>query len=72
VTQREWRRQVLPSYRGQAQEAVAQLRSRGIRASLEGDIWLVFDLPVEEGADPDALESGLASLAGVRSRVGGS
>lgn len=55
MTQREWRRQVLPSCLGQAQEAVARLRSRGVRASLEGGTWLVFDLRVEEGADPDAI-----------------
>ncbi len=34
-------------------ERRSQLRSRGIRASLEGGTWLVFDLWVEEGADPD-------------------
>ena len=55
MTQREWRRQVLPSCLGQAQEAVARLRSRGVRASREGGTWLVFDLRVEEGADPDAI-----------------
>lgn len=55
VTQQEWRRQVLPSCLGQAQEAVAQLRSRGIRASLEGGTWLVLDLRLETGADPDTI-----------------
>jgi hypothetical protein len=54
VTQLEWRRKVLPSCIGQAQEAVAQLRSRAIRASLEDNTWLVFDLR-GEGADPDAM-----------------
>jgi hypothetical protein len=54
VTQHEWRRKVLPSCIGQAQEAVAQLRSRAIRASLEDNTWLVFDLR-GEGADPDAM-----------------
>ena len=54
MTQLEWRRKVLPSCIGQAQEAVAQLRSRAIRASLEDNTWLVFDLR-GEGADPDAM-----------------
>jgi len=29
--------------------------SWGIRASLEGGTWLVFDLRVKEGADPDTI-----------------
>jgi hypothetical protein len=55
VAPHEWRRKVLPSCIGQAQEAVAQLRSRGIRASLEANTWLVFDLRMNEAADPDAM-----------------
>jgi hypothetical protein len=49
----EWRRRVIPSCAGQAQEAVAQLRSRGIRVELQHDVWLVFDLRLEARADPD-------------------
>jgi hypothetical protein len=55
MARQEWRRKVLPSCLGQAQEAVAQLRSRGIRAALESGTWLVFDLWVNEGAEPDAM-----------------
>jgi hypothetical protein len=51
----EWRRRVIPSCAGQAQEAVAQLRSRGIRASLQRDNWLVFDLLLDESEDPDRV-----------------
>jgi Fe2+ or Zn2+ uptake regulation protein len=43
MARHEWRRRVIPSCAGQAQEAVAQLRSRGIRVTLQRD-WLVFDL----------------------------
>jgi hypothetical protein len=50
----EWRRKVIPSCLEQAQEAVAQLRSRGILADLQRDD-LVFDLKLEAGADPDAV-----------------
>jgi hypothetical protein len=46
----EWRRRVIPSCAGQAQEAVAQLRSRGIRADLQHD-WLVFDLLLDGGEE---------------------
>ncbi len=51
----EWRRKVIPSCLGQAQEAVAQLRSRGILADLQRDGWLVFDLRLDASADPDAV-----------------
>jgi hypothetical protein len=53
-----WRRKVIPSCARQAQEAVAQLRARGIRASLERD-WLRFDLLVDEGEEMDKLVAGL-------------
>ncbi len=46
----QWRRRVIPSCAGQAQEAVAQLRSRGIRVDLERD-WLVFDLLLDGGEE---------------------
>jgi hypothetical protein len=52
MAQQEWRRKVIPSCLGQAQEAVAQLRSRGIRADLRRDV-LVFDLRLEAREDPD-------------------
>ncbi len=54
MARQEWRRKVLPACLGQAQEAVAQLRSRGILADIERDTWLVFDLRLEARADPDA------------------
>jgi hypothetical protein len=54
MAQQEWRRKVIPSCLGQAQEAVAQLRSRGIRADLRRDL-LVFDLRLEAGEDPDTV-----------------
>ena len=34
---------------------MAQLRSRGVRADLQRDTWLVLDLWLEEGADLDAM-----------------
>jgi hypothetical protein len=37
---------------GQAQEAMAQLRSRGVRASFQGD-WLVLDVLLTEDAEID-------------------
>jgi hypothetical protein len=43
----QWRRRVIPSCAGQAQEAVAQLRSQAVRVDLQRD-WLVFDLWLEE------------------------
>jgi hypothetical protein len=49
----EWRRKVIPSCLGQAQEAVTQLRSRGVLADLQRDV-LVFDLRPEAPTDPDA------------------
>jgi hypothetical protein len=55
MAQHQWRRKVVPSCLQNAQEAVAQLRSRGIRADLEGGTWIVFDLWVKEGASPDAV-----------------
>jgi hypothetical protein len=55
----EWRRRVIPSCAGQAQEAVAQLRSRGIRADLQGD-WLVFDLLLDGGEE--GVEAATAKL----------
>ncbi|MEK6328126.1 MAG: hypothetical protein AABM66_11485 [Actinomycetota bacterium] len=55
MARQEWRRKVIPSCLGQAQEAVAQLRSRGVLADLQRDAWLVLDLWVEEGADLDAM-----------------
>lgn len=54
ITLDEWRRKVIPSCLGQAQEAVAQLRSRGIRVDLQRDD-LVFDLRLEAREDPDAV-----------------
>jgi hypothetical protein len=54
ITLDEWRRKVIPSCLEQAQEAVAQLRSRGIRADLQRDD-LVFDLRLEAREDPDAV-----------------
>ena len=50
----EWRCKVIPSCLEQAQEAVAQLRSRGILADLQRDV-LVFDLRLDARADPDAV-----------------
>jgi hypothetical protein len=47
----QWRRRVIPSCAGQAQEAVAQLRARGIRVDLERD-WIVFDLLLD-GEEPE-------------------
>ena len=55
MARQEWRRKVIPSCLGQAQEAVAQLRSRGVRADLQRDTWLVLDLWVEDEADLDAM-----------------
>ena len=49
----QWRRRVIPSCARQAQEAVAQLRSRAIRVDLQRD-WLVFDLWLEEGEEVEA------------------
>ncbi len=54
MARQEWRRKVIPSCLGQAQEAVAQLRSRGILADLQREV-LVFDLRLEAPTDPDAL-----------------
>jgi hypothetical protein len=54
MARQEWRRKVIPSCLAQAQEAVAQLRSRGIRADLRSDD-LVFDLRLEAREDPDAV-----------------
>jgi hypothetical protein len=54
MARQEWRRKVIPSCLRQAQEAVAQLRSRGILAELSRDGWLVFDLRLEARANPDA------------------
>jgi hypothetical protein len=53
MARQEWRRKVIPSCLAQAQEAVAQLRSRGIRADLRRD-ELVFDLRLDAREDPDA------------------
>ena len=50
MARQEWRRRVIPSCMGQAQEAVAQLRSRAVRASLQRD-WLVLDLLLNEEAE---------------------
>jgi hypothetical protein len=47
VTRQEWRHKVLPEYRGQAQETVAQLRALGIQVELRHGDWLVFDLEAE-------------------------
>jgi hypothetical protein len=47
----QWRCRVIPSCTRQAQEAVAQLRSRGIRVNLQRD-QLVFDLLLN-GAEED-------------------
>ena len=58
VDQHEWRRRVLPGCLGKAQEAVARLRSQGVRADLNGE-WLVFDLRAVEGKDPDAWVAAL-------------
>jgi hypothetical protein len=55
MARQEWRRKVIPSCLAQAQEAVAQLRSRGIRAELQRDGSLVFDLRLGARADPDAV-----------------
>ena len=55
MARQEWRRKVTPSCLGQAQEAVAQLRSRGVLANLQRDGWLVIDLRLEAPADPDAV-----------------
>ena len=55
MAQQEWRCKVVPSCLGQAQDAVAQLRSRGVLANLQRDGWLVFDLRLEAPADPDAV-----------------
>jgi lambda repressor-like predicted transcriptional regulator len=55
MARQEWRRKVIPSCLGQAQEAVAQLRSRGILADLRRDGWLVFDLTLDARADPDTV-----------------
>ncbi len=54
----QWRRRVIPSCAGQAQEAVAQLRSRAIRVDLQRD-WLVFDLSLEEGEEVEAVAAEL-------------
>ena len=54
MARQEWRRKVIPSCLAQAQEAVAQLRSRGIRADLRRDD-LVFDLRLEAREDLDAV-----------------
>jgi len=45
VARHEWRRKLLPECLGEAQEAVAQLRARGIPVELKGKggDWLVFD-----------------------------
>ena len=53
MARQEWRRKVIPSCLAQAQEAVAQLRSRGVRADLQRDV-LVFDLGPEAHENPDA------------------
>ncbi len=58
MAEHEWRRRVLPDCLGKAQEAVARLRSQGVRADLNGE-WLVFDLRAVEGRDPDAWVAGL-------------
>jgi hypothetical protein len=55
MARQEWRCKVIPSCLGQAQEAVAQLRSRGVLADLHRETWLVLGLWVEEGADLDAM-----------------
>ena len=54
MARQEWRRKVIPSCLGQAQEAVAQLRSRGLLADLQRDV-LVFDLRLEAPTDPDTV-----------------
>jgi hypothetical protein len=43
IAQQRWRRRILPDCLAQAQEAVAQLRARGIPAEIKRDAWLVFD-----------------------------
>jgi len=55
----EWRRRVIPSCANAAQEAVAQLRSRGVRADLKRG-WLVLDLLLD-GGDAD-VKAEAASL----------
>jgi hypothetical protein len=55
VTRQEWRHQVLAECRGQAQEAVAQLRALGIQVELRRGDWLVFDLE-ETQIDQRAVE----------------
>ena len=47
MTRQEWRHRILPEYRSQAQEAVAQLRALGIQVELRRGDWLVFDLEAE-------------------------
>ena len=51
----EWRREILPDCLGKAQEAIARLRSQGIRVELKGN-WLVFDLG-DTQRDARAFES---------------
>jgi hypothetical protein len=54
---REWRRRILPDCRAQAQEAVAQLRARGIPIEVKGrGDWLVFDLEVPEARIGELLD----------------
>jgi hypothetical protein len=58
MDRREWGRKVIPSCARQAQEAVAQLRAQGIRASHERD-WLRLDLLVDQGEELEDLAEGL-------------
>jgi hypothetical protein len=58
MDRRKWGRKVVPSCARQAQEAVAQLRARGIRASLQRE-WLRLDLLIDEGEDVEDLAAGL-------------
>src|SRR5262249_5253147 len=53
-----WRRRVTPSCARQAQEAMAQLRARGIRANLQRD-WFALDLLVDEDEEIDELAAGM-------------
>jgi hypothetical protein len=43
AAQQRWRRRILPGCLAQAQEAVAQLRARGIPVEIRREAWLVFD-----------------------------
>jgi hypothetical protein len=43
IADNEWRRKVLPGYLGQAQEAVAQMRARGIPVEVRRGDWVVFE-----------------------------